>query len=189
MANAECTNPVRGFISQRRYYFNSSFQFRITDIGVIAVLICVLMRNFWPSLADVVTELFASCDHFLRIGVLRGLCLSMRAPRGPGRLLSFEKFHHEITGAILRSNVVELVNVRMIQGRDGPGLAFHALLQLRRRRKMRSENLDCYSVIQADVPGAIYLAHPARAQGETGSHMDRFRTRREGQGWVIIWRR
>jgi hypothetical protein len=97
---------------------------------------------------------------------------------------SFEKFHHEITGAVLRSNVVELANVRMIQGRDGPGLAFHALLQLRRRRKMRNENLDCYSVIQADVPGAIYVAHPARAQGETGSHMDRvsYQTRGPGVG-------
>jgi hypothetical protein len=48
---------------------------------------------------------------------------------------------------------------------------------------MRSENLDCYRVIQADVPGAICLAHPARAQGETGSRMDRVSYQTRGP-WV-----
>jgi hypothetical protein len=180
MASAECTNPVRGFISQRRYYFNLSFQFRITDIGHQAKIhqLCAASRQHYvPWLQTTVHNSLAvrHCKRFsdgnpnLQSFLQRQSALTKALRQS----FSLEKFHQEITGAVLRSNVVELANVRMDQRRDGPRLAFHPLLQLRRRRKMRSENLDGYSSIEPDVPGAIYLAHPARAQGETVSHKDR----------------
>src|SRR5580692_1070945 len=58
-----------------------------------------------------------------------------------------------------------MADVRMVQRRNGPSLAFHALLQFGRRRKVGSQNFNCNGAIEADVPRTIHLAHPSSAQG------------------------
>ncbi len=41
---------------------------------------------------------------------------------------AFEKLHHQVIGAILRSDVVEMADVGMVQRRNGAAFALHALL-------------------------------------------------------------
>jgi hypothetical protein len=64
-----------------------------------------------------------------------------------GQGLTLQKLHHQIIGAILRADVIEMADVGMVQRRDGASLAFHALFQLRRRRKMRSQNFYRHGAI------------------------------------------
>ena len=94
-----------------------------------------------------------------------------------GQSFSFEKLHHQIVGAILRANVVELADVRMVQRRNRPRLALHALFQLRRRRKMRGENFDRDRAVEARVAGAIHFSHAARAEQRLNFVWTEFRAR------------
>ena len=80
-------------------------------------------------------------------------------------LFTLQKLHHQIIGSILRTDVIEMANVRMVQGGNGPGLALHALFQLRRRRKMRSQNFHRHGAVKARFKSAINFSHAARAQG------------------------
>ena len=47
----------------------------------------------------------------------------------------------------VRADVIEMANVGMVQRRNRPRLALHALFQLRRRRKMRSQNFYRHGAI------------------------------------------
>ena len=77
--------------------------------------------------------------------------------------LPFQKLHHQIIGSVLRPNIVEMADVRVVQRRNRSGLALHALLQFGRRGKMRSKNFDRYGSTKADIAGAVHLAHAALA--------------------------
>src|SRR5215469_14746612 len=68
-----------------------------------------------------------------------------------GESLTFQELHDQIIGAVLRANVVEMTNVRMIQGRQGSGLAFEPLLQLGGRRKVGRESLDRNRAVEASI--------------------------------------
>ena len=52
----------------------------------------------------------------------------------------------------------------MVQRRNCPGFALHALFEFGRRGKMGSKNFDRYSSIEADIAGAVHLTHAAGAQ-------------------------
>jgi hypothetical protein len=54
--------------------------------------------------------------------------------------IAFEELHHQKFGAVLRTDVVELADVSLIQGGDGARLAFEAPLDFMRIGRMRSEN-------------------------------------------------
>ena len=41
---------------------------------------------------------------------------------------AFEKLHHQVIGAVLRTDVVQMANVGMVERRNRPRLAFEALL-------------------------------------------------------------
>jgi hypothetical protein len=53
-----------------------------------------------------------------------------------GQSFPFQELHHEIISSILRADVIEMTDIGVVQGRNGSGLTFHALLQFRRGRKM-----------------------------------------------------
>jgi hypothetical protein len=69
-----------------------------------------------------------------------------------------------VIGAVLRADVIEMADVRMVQRRNGPGPALHALFQFRRRRKIRSKNFDRHGAIQARIARRKDLVHAACAQ-------------------------
>src|SRR5580658_5878350 len=52
----------------------------------------------------------------------------------------------------------------MVQRGNRPALAFHALFQFRRRRKMRGENLHGYGAIKAGVKSTVNFSHAACTQ-------------------------
>src|SRR6202140_2413388 len=80
------------------------------------------------------------------------------------RVSPSQKLHHQIVGSILRADVIEMTDVRVVQRGNGPRLALHALFQFWRRRKMRSKNLDGDSAIQTRVQGTVHLSHTASAE-------------------------
>jgi integrase len=59
-----------------------------------------------------------------------------------GESFAFEKFHDQKTGSVLRADVVELANVRMIQRENCAGLTLEALPGFRIGRKMLGQYLD-----------------------------------------------
>jgi hypothetical protein len=78
-----------------------------------------------------------------------------------GYSLTLQKLHHQVVGSILRADVIEMADVRMVQRRNGPSLALHALFQFRRRGKMGSKNFDRHGAIQPRIARPIDLAHAA----------------------------
>jgi hypothetical protein len=54
-----------------------------------------------------------------------------------------------------------MADVRVVQSRNCPGFAVHALFEFGRRGKMGSKNFDRYGPIKADIAGAVHLAHAA----------------------------
>ena len=92
---------------------------------------------------------------------------------------AFQKLHHQVIGAILRSDVVELADMRMVQRRNRSAFALHALLQFRRGRKVRSQNFDGHRAIKAGITGAINLSHAACAQQRLDFVRTEFRARSE----------
>ena len=99
----------------------------------------------------------------------------------------FQKLHHQIVIAVLRTDVVKVADMRMVERGNGPSFAFHALLQFRRRRKMGSENLNGDGSIQAGVPGAIYLAHASGPQRRLDLIRPEFHARGKGHGWATLY--
>ena len=65
---------------------------------------------------------------------------------------------------IARPDVVQLTDVRMVQGRDRPRFVFESAQAIRVMGHRRGENLDGDVAIEPRVAGAVDLAHPARAE-------------------------
>src|SRR5688572_4301823 len=69
---------------------------------------------------------------------------------------ALHQLSHHVTGAgWQRSDVVKCADVRMIQGRYRPRLAFESLAEL------LSRNFDGYSAAQTGVHSAVDFPHPA----------------------------
>ena len=81
-----------------------------------------------------------------------------------GQRFAFEELHDEEVGAVLRSNIVKMADVGMIQRRNRLCFALHALFQFRRRRKMRKEDFNRDRAVQPGIRRPVYLTHTARAQ-------------------------
>src|SRR5271169_4586614 len=78
-----------------------------------------------------------------------------------GQGFAFEVFHHQVIGAVLGADVVEMADVGMVQRGNGAGLALHALLQFGRRRKTGGKNFHRHGAIKAGVAGTVNLSHAA----------------------------
>src|SRR5579872_657210 len=81
-----------------------------------------------------------------------------------GERLAVEELHDEEVGTVLRADVVEMANVRMIQRGNGAGFALKTLLKLGSVGEVSGENLDGHEAIEARVFRAVDLSHAAGAQ-------------------------
>ena len=88
-----------------------------------------------------------------------------RAPaQAVGKRLAVEELHDQEVGAVLRADVVEMADVRMIQRGNGAGFALETLLEFGIGGEMSGENLDGNGAIEARVFRAVDLAHAAGAE-------------------------
>ncbi len=85
------------------------------------------------------------------------------AMQAVGECLTLEVFHDEVVHAVLRADVMQRADVRMIQRGDGFGLALHALAQFGVGREMRRQHLDGDLAAQPRVACPIDFAHAAGA--------------------------
>ena len=65
---------------------------------------------------------------------------------------------------IARPDVVQLADVRMVQGGDRPRFVFESMQAIRVVGYRFGENLDGDGAIQSRVTGFVDLAHPTRAE-------------------------
>ena len=81
-----------------------------------------------------------------------------------GKRLAVEELHDQEVGTVLRADVVEMADVRMIQRGNGAGFALETLLKFGIVGEMSGENLDGNGAIEARVFRAVHLAHAAGAE-------------------------
>src|SRR3984893_11975593 len=81
-----------------------------------------------------------------------------------GQRLSTQVLHHQEISSILRTDVIEMTDVSMVQGGNGAPFTLEVPFELGIVRKMSRQDLARDGAIEARVPGTIDLAHPAGAE-------------------------
>ena len=89
--------------------------------------------------------------------------------------LALHELHGDVGRVVHPPDVVDRDDVRVVEGRGGPGLLLEPGEPLRAGRGLGPQDLDGHRAPQPDVLRAVDLAHPARAQERT-----RARRRRTG---------
>ncbi len=82
-----------------------------------------------------------------------------------GKSFAFEVLHDQVGSAVVLADVVEVTDVRMVEGGDGAGFAFEAGGEFGVGREVCGKNLDGDDAIEASVAGAVNLSHSASAEG------------------------
>ena len=83
---------------------------------------------------------------------------------GPiGERLALDQLHHEVEVFTLHADVVHRADVGMVERGDEPGLALEAGADLRRRGQI-GRDLDGDLAAQAEIAGAVNLAHASGAE-------------------------
>src|SRR5579872_33395 len=100
-------------------------------------------------------------------------------PQPVGQRFAVELLHDEKYRTVLRANVVEMADVRMIQRRDSPRLSLKARIQFGVRRKVRRQNLDCDRAVEPRVARPIHLSHAACTERRLDFVGPQFAARRE----------
>ena len=78
---------------------------------------------------------------------------------------ALEVLHHEVVEPVMRTDVMEGADVRMVQARDEPGFAVEALAAFRVVREMLGKHLDGDQPPESCIERPIDLAHsPGRNQ-------------------------
>ncbi len=90
-----------------------------------------------------------------------------------GERFSFEEFEHEILGVVIAADVVQAADVRVVERRDGLGLALEAGAELRVTREFRCEHLDGHLAVKARIARPIHLAHAPGADRARGPRRGR----------------
>jgi hypothetical protein len=75
--------------------------------------------------------------------------------------LALKILHDQKLGALLRANVVEVTDMRVIEGGNRPCFALEASFQLRIGTQVRGKNFNCDITAQTRVAGSIHLSHAA----------------------------
>ena len=97
--------------------------------------------------------------------VLQRLGERQRPAGQPGaERLAVEVLHDEELEAVLLPDVVERADVRMVEPRDGAGLALEALAPIGLRRRVRRQDLDRDRAADAGVDRAVDVAHAPTAE-------------------------
>ena len=81
--------------------------------------------------------------------------------------LPLDVLHDQVQGAVLVADVVKGADVRMVQARDGLGLALEALAHVRVARRSRLQHLDRDRAGEAGVARQVDLAHPPAPRGRS----------------------
>ena len=76
---------------------------------------------------------------------------------------AFDALHYEVFGAVLRADVEEGTDVRVIEGGDGFGFALEAEFTRWIGREMYRENFDSNGSLETRVASAVDFAHTTRA--------------------------
>ena len=79
---------------------------------------------------------------------------------GPAKRLAVDHFHDEV----IRADVVERADVWVIERRHGTRFALEAGPRIGIVSEGCGKDLDRDGAIEADVPGLVHLAHPARCR-------------------------
>jgi len=95
-----------------------------------------------------------------RLGDLPGVVERRRDRQRPAKRLAFHQLHDQ--RAIFHA--IDLRDVGVVQGGQHLGFAFEAGQPFGIVREGVRKNLDGYFAIELCVPGAIHLAHAARAE-------------------------
>jgi hypothetical protein len=75
--------------------------------------------------------------------------------------LALEKLGDNVRGAVVRADVEDGQDVRVVERGDCPGLALEALQPLRVRGHVGGKYLDRHLAPETRVPRPVDLAHPA----------------------------
>src|ERR1700722_15411644 len=81
-----------------------------------------------------------------------------------GKRLAVEELHNQEFGAVLRADIVEMADVRVIQRGNSTGLALETLLEFGIVGQMSGQNLDGNRSIEARIFGAVDLTHAPGAE-------------------------
>jgi hypothetical protein len=99
-----------------------------------------------------------------------------------------QELHHLKFGAIMRADVTEMTDVRMIQRRNGSRLALEALHELGTIRKMIRQDLDGDGTTKTHVFCALDLTHAACTERRLDFIRSKFCARDQGHPGAIIFR-
>ncbi len=88
-----------------------------------------------------------------------------RSPPQPvGQSFAFQMLHHQEADPVLRADIVQGADVRMIQRRNCPSLALHPLFEIEIVGEVCRQNLDGNIAPQPCIASAIHFAHAAGAE-------------------------
>jgi hypothetical protein len=79
--------------------------------------------------------------------------------------LARDQFHHQRENPVRLLQAVEVRDVRMVQGGEDLGFALKPRKAVRIRRPGLQQDLDRDLAFQAEISGAVNLAHPAGTEG------------------------
>ncbi len=80
-----------------------------------------------------------------------------------GQCFPFQVLHDQEVDSILLADVVQDTDVGMVETGDRSGFALKSFSQLRLVSKMRGQDLDGNSAVQASITGLVDFSHSARA--------------------------
>ena len=98
------------------------------------------------------------------------------------KVLAAQEFHHDVRRAVVLAQFVDRDDVRVLQPRDGLGLALEPLARRRVEREIDQHHLERDVAVERRVLGAIEHAHPAaakQAQDFVAANM------RRNRGWHL----
>jgi hypothetical protein len=82
-----------------------------------------------------------------------------------GEVLPVEVLHDQVVHPVLRADVIEMADVGMRQGGDGPRLALETLFQIGIRREVGGNDLDGNGTVEARIARTVHFSHAAGADG------------------------
>ena len=101
--------------------------------------------------------------------------------------LAFEQLHHQERAAVVRADVVNRQNVRVIERADRARFLLESPQMVGVGRKRRRQNFYGHVALQARVARAIHFAHPARANRRNDLVRPQFCSRRKRHNWPGLY--
>ena len=107
----------------------------------------------------------------------------------PGGIDAVGQFHAQPVAAAGLAEVIDLEDIRMLQGRHHPGLALEPLQRAGRGGELRRQQFQRIPPVQHGMLHLIHLAHPAAAEQADNTVLPQHRARIERRGGTGRFRR